>query len=58
MNQSFVWVFTKPNQDDITMLPEAPERTRHKYDFLEIVDNIYFYISKLSRFQIKKVLKW
>ena len=58
MNQSFVWVFTKPNAEDITMLPEAPERTRHyTYDFLEVLDNLYFYISKLSKFHIKNVFK-
>ena len=51
---NYVWVFTRPHADDITMLPEPPKRKRHKYDFhpLEIVDNIYFYFSKLSKFKL------
>ena len=53
---SFVWVFKKPNSDDITMLPLPPQKKHELFDFVELADlfvpnYITYFLRRLSRFK-------
>jgi hypothetical protein len=56
MNRSFVWVFNRPESDEITMLPLPPKHTKDYFDFLELADifvpkYVTYFLRRLSKFK-------